>query len=119
VLSYCVEKRYEVVAALEEVGSGMSDERPKLKKLFELVEERRIDKVIIEHRDRLCRFMLQFLTNYFGSHGVTIEWVDEIIGKSYEQELVEDILMLMNSFSAKIYGKRSAENKKKSQGHDW
>ena len=33
--------------------------------------------------------------------------------KSYEQELVEDMLTLMSSFSNKIYGKRSAENRKK------
>lgn len=31
----------------------------------------------------------------------------------YEQELVEDMLTLMSSFSNKIYGKRSAENRKK------
>jgi len=31
---------------------------------------------------------------------------------SYEQELVEDMLSLMSSFSAKIYGKRSSEVRK-------
>ena len=33
--------------------------------------------------------------------------------RTYEQELVADILSLMASFSAKIYGKRSSENRKK------
>jgi predicted site-specific integrase-resolvase len=33
--------------------------------------------------------------------------------KRYEDELVEDMLTLMSSFSNKIYGKRSAENRKK------
>jgi Predicted site-specific integrase-resolvase len=53
------------------------------------------------------------LEAYFNSHGVEIEWTDEVLGKSYEEELVEDILSLMASFSARIYGKRSAENRRR------
>ena len=113
VLSYCVNKKYQIVASFDEVGSGMSDHRSKLSQLFKLVEEKKISKVIIEHKDRLCRFMFKFLVAYFGSYGVEIEWVDDVLGKSYDQELVEDMLALMSSFSAKIYGKRSAENRKR------
>ena len=112
VLQYCVAKQYHVVETFEEVGSGMSDTRPKLLRLFKLVEENKIDKVIVEHKDRLSRFMVEFLVAYFGSHGVEIEWMSEILGTTYEQELVSDILSLMASFSAKIYGKRSAENRR-------
>jgi predicted site-specific integrase-resolvase len=41
--------------------------------------------------------------------------VESVIGKGFEQELVEDILSLMASFSAKIYGKRSSQNRKKKE----
>lgn len=112
VLQYCVDKEYKVVETFEEVGSGMSDSRAKLKKLFKLIEEGKIDKVIVEHKDRLCRFMFEFLVCYFESHNVEIEWMSDVLGKTYEQELVEDILSLMASFSNRIYGKRSAENKR-------
>jgi len=112
VLQYCVEKKYHVIETFEEVGSGMSDTRPKLQKLFKLVEEKKLDKVIVEHKDRLSRFMVEFLRAYFGSHNVEIEWMSEILGTTYEQELVSDILSLMSSFSARIYGRRSAENRK-------
>ena len=37
------------------------------------------------------------------------------MGKGFEQELVEDILYLMASFSAKIYGKRSSQNRRKAE----
>lgn len=60
-LKYCVEKQYEVVETFEEVGSGMKDDRPKLKRLFRLIEEKKINKVIVEHKDRLSRFMIGFL----------------------------------------------------------
>jgi predicted site-specific integrase-resolvase len=112
VLQYCVDKQYHVVETFEEVGSGMSDSRAKLKKLFKLIEEGKVQKVIVEHKDRLCRFMFEFLVCYFASHNVEIEWVSDVLGKSYEEELVEDILSLMASFSNRIYGKRSAENRK-------
>jgi excisionase family DNA binding protein len=106
------EQKEKVEATFEEVSSGMADVRCKLKQLFRLIEERKIDKVVIEHRDRLCRFMFEFLTVYFKSHGVEIEWMEDVLGKTYEQELVEDMLALMSSFSNRIYGRRSAENRK-------
>lgn len=114
ILTYCTEKQYHVVKSYQEVGSGMSDSRPKLRQLFKLIEDKKIDKIVVEHKDRLTRFNFQFLADFFASHGVEIEWVSEVLGnKSYEQELVEDMLTLMSSFSNKIYGKRSAENRKK------
>lgn len=112
-LSYCVKKQYKIVKSYEEVGSGMSDTRPKLRNLFELIKDKKINKVVVEHKDRLTRFNFQFLDDFFASHGVQIEWMENVLGKSYEQELVEDMLTLMSSFSNKIYGKRSAENRRK------
>ena len=40
---------------------------------------------------------------------------DEILSKGFENELVEDILSLMASFSSKIYGRRSSQNRKKKE----
>ena len=67
--------------------------------------------------DRLSWFGVGLLETYFGSHGVEIEWTDEVLGKSYDavREIVEDILSLMASFSARIYGRRSAENRKRAK----
>lgn len=106
---------YSIVSVFDEVGSGMNDNRKKLQKLFELVESKLIDIVFIEHKDRLSRFCFNYLVSYFQSYGVKIEMVEDVIGKGYEQELVEDILSLMASFSAKIYGRRSNQNRKKKE----
>ena len=113
VSAFCSDKGFHVVETLTDVGSGMSDTRPKLRNLFKLVNEGKISKVVVEHKDRLCRFGFGVMEAYFASHGVEVIWTDEVLGKSYEEELVEDILSLMASFSARIYGKRSAENRKK------
>lgn len=113
VLEECLKKKYNVEYIFAEVDSGMNDNRSKLKRLFQLVRSHLINRVVIEHRDRLTRFNYSYLEAFFGSHGVAIEVLEETLPKSYQAELVEDIISLMASMSAKIYGKRSAEKRKK------
>ena len=110
---YCRERKYQVEYVFEEVGSGLNDNRAKLMQMMKLAEDHKISKVIIEHKDRLIRFNKNILIKYFSSHNVAVEWVSETLPQSFESELVEDMLSLIASFSSKIYGKRSAENKKK------
>jgi len=114
-LEYCVKKKYEVVRIFEEVGSGMSDIRSKLNRLCDVAEKKEISKVIVEHKDRLTRFNFKIYERYFKSLGVEIIIIEQTLPKSYEAELVEDILSLVASSSSKVYGKRSAENRKKKQ----
>jgi predicted site-specific integrase-resolvase len=119
VLGHCANKNYQVIHILEEVGSGMCDNRSKLKRLFKLAIDQQINRVIIEHKDRLTRFNFGVYEIFFKSHGVELEWVENVLPKSYEAELVEDLISLMSSFSARIYGKRSAENaRKKKEAQD-
>jgi len=112
-LEHCVERKYQVEAVLVDVCSGMKAKRPKLKQLFKLVSEHRINRVVVEHKDRLTRFMFEVFEAFFNSHGVEIECVEEVFPKSFENELVEDMLSLLSSFSSRVYGKRSAENRRK------
>jgi len=87
VTSYCVKQGYSTVKVYEKVGSDMSDGISKLHQLFRLIESRKINKVVVEHNDRRSRFMVGFLEQYFSSHGAEIEWIDDILEKTYEQEL--------------------------------
>lgn len=109
---YAAKKKYKVNYVFIEVGSGMNDSRAKLQQLMKLAREKKITKVVIEHQDRLIRFNFNILKVFFESHNVEVEYVEEVLPKSYEAELIEDMLSLMASFSAKIYGKRSAERRK-------
>lgn len=109
---YCIQKKYIVEYVFEEVGSGLNDKRPKLLKMMDLAKERKITKIVIEHKDILIRFNKNILIKYFESHGVEVEWSQETLEQSYQNELVEDMLSLIASFSSKLYGKRSAENRK-------
>ena len=50
---------------------------------------------------------------FFGSYGAEIEVLSTISeDKSYEQELADDLISIISSFSGKLYGRRSATNRK-------
>jgi putative resolvase len=112
-LEYCATQHYRVDYIMDEVGSGMNDKRKKLRKLMKLAREHKFNKLVIERCDRLTRFNYEFLVEYFESHGVQIEYLDAVLGTSFESDLVKDILSIIMVFSAKLYGKRSKENKLK------
>ncbi len=42
-----------------------------------------------------------------------VKRMDSGKSKTYEEEMVDDMISLMSSFSSKIYGKHSAENRKR------
>ncbi len=108
---HCAKRKYAVEHIIKDVGSGLSDTRTGLNRLFDLVIEKRIGKVIIENKDRLTRFQFNVLVRFFDSYGVIVECVENE-ETSDEQDLVNDIMMLMASFSGKLYGKRSAKRRK-------
>ena len=83
---------------------------------MELSKEGLFNKIVVEHKDRLSRFSINLYVKYFSVFGITVEFVEEVLPKTFENELVEDMISLMSSFSAKIYGKRSSENRKKNMG---
>ena len=109
---YCAKTRLNVGYIVKDVGSGLSDTRNGLVKITNLVIEKKITKLVIEHRDRLTRFQYNFIEKMFNSYGVEIIHIEKN-DVSEQEDLVTDIISLMASFSGKVYGKRSAERRKK------
>jgi len=112
ITEYCVKKGYKIEHVIKDMGSGLNDKRKGFLKLCNLVVEGKIDKVIIEHKDRLTRFQYNLIEFFFKSYGVEIELLDN---KEYteQEELVNDMMMLIASFSGKVYSLRAQENRKK------
>lgn len=109
---YCAKKKYRVEHIIKDMGSGINDKRMGFVKLCKLVTEKKISKVIIEHKDRLTRFQYNLIEFFFNSYGVDIELTDK---KEYteQEELVNDMMMLIASFSGRLYSARAKENIKK------
>ena len=111
VLEFCSEKEFTVSHVFVEVCSGMKAKRPTLDKLYELVRTKQIDVVVVEHKDRLTRFMFDVFREFFLSHNVQILIVEEELPKTFENELVSDIISIMTSFTATLYGRRKKQSK--------
>ena len=112
IFEYCTKHKYKVEYIIKDMGSGLNDKRKGFTKLCNLVVNKKIDKVIIEHKDRLTRFQYNLIEFFFNSYGVEIELLDK---KEYteQEELVNDMMMLIASFSGKVYSLRAQENRKK------
>lgn len=59
----------------------------------------------IEYKDRLARFGYKYLEQYFRSFGIKIDIIESNEEKSPQEELVADMIAIVTSFSARIYGK--------------
>lgn len=103
------------VLVLSEVGSGLNDRRKKLQQLLIMVTNNEVNRVFITYRDRLTRFGFHYLETMFKAHGVDIVVVKQTTAEmSVEQELMNDMMSLIASFSGKLYGMRSRKNRQAS-----
>lgn len=99
---------------LKEVGSGLNDRRPKLLQLISMVMNDEVSRVYITYKDRLTRFGFNYLETIFRMKNVEIIVVkDQALKKTVQEELVDDMMSLIASFSGKLYGLRSKSNKQK------
>jgi excisionase family DNA binding protein len=113
---YCSSKGYRVVDVLSDVASGLKTDRKGLLKLFNYIVNRQVDVVVVTYRDRLTRFGFEYLERFFKQYGVGIEVVLGEEPKNAYQELVEDLIEIITSFAAKLYGLRSRKKKRLVEG---
>jgi putative resolvase len=69
--------------------------------------------IVIEYKGQLARFGYKYLEQYYRSCGVEIDIMELDEEKSAQEELVEDMIAIVTSFSARIYGKRGGRVAKK------
>jgi len=111
-VEYAKSKGYQDIEVIEDIASGLNENRKGLNKLFKLLTERQIEAVFITYKDRLTRFGFKYLEAFFSSYGCRIETIDSEELKELQQELVEDLIAIVTSFAGKIYGARSHKKRK-------
>ena len=108
---YCAKKGMLVTHIIKDVGSGLNDNRSGFVKLTDLIIKQKVNKLVIEHKDRLTRFQFKFIKKMFESYGCEVIVINGM-DVSDTEELAADMMSLLASFSGKFYGKRSAERRK-------
>jgi predicted site-specific integrase-resolvase len=98
---------YPIGLVVTEIGSGLNGHRPKLMKLL---ANPKIKTIAVEHRDRLMRFGCEYVESALAGQGRRILVIDET---EVKDDLVQDMIDVLTSFCARLYGRRAAKNKAK------
>jgi putative resolvase len=106
-LDFASKKKFSVIQSVTEVGSAINGHRPKLLKLL---RDSSVKVIVVEHRDRLIRFGYEYLEAALSAQGRRLLVVDD---HEVKDDLVRDMLEVLTSFCARLYGRRGAQNKAK------
>ena len=93
---------YRPDEVVKEVGSGLNGNRRQLRRL---IGDASVGAIIVEHRERLCRFGFEYIEAALSARGCRILVVDD---GEVEDDLVRDVTEVMTSLCARLYGRRSA-----------
>lgn len=96
----------------KDIGSGLNENRRQFKKLLKRLPDPDVHTVVVEYRDRLSRYGFGTFESYCTSLGVRVVVIEDRESKEFEQEFSEDIVALIASFSARLYGRRGGKAKR-------
>ena len=105
---YATRNNYIVNDVFQDIASGLNENRRGLQKLLCSIKEAQGATVIVEYKDRLARFGFSYLQQYINDFGGKVIIVEQKENNA-ERELVEDLIAITTSFSARIYGKRGGQ----------
>jgi len=112
--NYAREKGWEI-EVLKDIGSGLKEDRRNFQKLLRMVMNREVSKVVIAYPDRLTRFGIKILEEFFKSYGTEIVVINRE-EKTPQEELIEDLITIISHFAGKLYGMRSHKYRKVVEG---
>lgn len=105
--AFAASQGWLVAKAITEIGSGLNGHRPKL---IKLLSDPGVGIIVVEHRDRLMRFGSEYVESSLRAQGRQLVIVDQ---SELKDDLVQDMIEVLTSFCARLYGRRSAANKAK------
>lgn len=90
-----------------DIRSGLKFDRPGFLAVLKAVQQRRVSRVVVTDEDRLARFGGDLLRQVFAAYGTTLEVLEPKPQDTSETELANDLIAIITSFSARLYGLRS------------
>jgi putative resolvase len=94
-----------VVRVESEVGSGMNGARAKARRLL---ADPDVSTVVVEHRDRLGRMNTELVEAALTASSRRLVVLD---AGEVDNDLVRDMVEVLTSFCARLYGRRTAKNR--------
>jgi Predicted site-specific integrase-resolvase len=111
-VKYLEENVKEYDQVITDVGSSLNMKRKGFIKLLRMTLNNEVSKVVIAYPDRLVRFGFEIIEEVCKAHNCELAVLNKE-DKTPEQELIEDLISILVSFSEKLQGMRSHEKVKK------
>jgi predicted site-specific integrase-resolvase len=104
VTAWATAEQIPIDKVVTEVGSALNGRR---RKFLALLRDPSVHPIVVEHRDRFCRFGSKYVQAAQGRELVVVDAAD------VDDDLVRDMTEILTSMCAGLYGKRAAENRAK------
>ncbi len=105
-VDYATARGYKIYKVVEEIGSGLNDNR---KKLTAVLTDKNFTVLVVEHKDRLTRFGANYIQVLLNQTGRRLEVVNAATND--KDDLMADFAAAIRSFCARLYGLRKAKTK--------
>lgn len=93
----------EPLKTYSDKGSGLNENRKGLTRLLTDAENKEFTRVCITQKDRLTRFGYSYIERHLKNLGIEIVTLGETEEKTLNEELLQDFMSLLASFSGKFY----------------
>lgn len=105
-VQYATARGYQIYKVVEEVGSGLNDNR---KKLLSVLSDKKFTVLLVEHKDRLTRFGANYIQILLTETDRRLEIVNG--AENDKDDLMSDFAAVITSFCSRLYGLRRAKRK--------
>ena len=106
VTGWATAEQMPVDKVVTEVGSALNGHR---RKFLALLRDPAVGRIVVEHRDRFCRFGSEYVQAALAAQGRELVVVDSA---EVDDDLVRDMTEIVTSMRG-LYGKRAAQNRAK------
>lgn len=113
---YIKENKLNNIEYFEDIGSGLNYSRKKWNEILNLVENNKVENIIVSFKDRFVRFGFEWFEEFCKRHNTNIIVLNEIKLSPIE-EITEDLVSIIHVFSSRIYGLRKYKDKIKNESN--
>ena len=105
-IAWCTIQGWSVMQVVKECGSGVNDQRPRF---LALLADPSITHIVVEHKDRASRFGVAYIQTLLAVQKRELVVVNA--ASTAEEDLMSDLVSIITSFVARLYGRRRAKRK--------
>lgn len=95
----------------KDYASGLKEDRPGLQRLIRDAEQGKITHVYATYPDRLSRFGITYIEHILETAGCKVTYLYPNVKYSLEEELMNDFMALIASFTGRFYHIRGTKQK--------